>query len=81
MNLAERTTNILICSRKFTSLIAGALCLVPTMVYGHEGASVPHSHPHGIEAVVVSAFGVIALLLAGYLNRKHSGRKATKDVQ
>ncbi len=79
MNLAGKTTNILICSRKCTSLLAGALCLLPTMVYGHEGASVPHSHPHGIETVAVSVFGVIALLAIGYLNRNHSGRNASKD--
>ena len=79
MNLAETTTNTLICSKKFTSVVAAALCLLPTMVYGHEGTLVPHSHPHGIETVAIPLFGVIALLAIGFLNRKHSGRKSSKD--
>ena len=81
MNLAEKTTSILVRSRKCPSLLTGALCLLPTIGYGHEGASVPHSHPHGIETAVVSVFGVLALLLVRYLNRKHSGGQATKDEQ
>ena len=79
MNLAEKTTNILICSRKLTSVLTAVLCLLPTMGYGHEGTSIPHSHPHGIETVAVSVFGMIALLVIGFLNRKHSGRNASKD--
>ncbi len=79
MNLPEKSAGILIRFRKCTSMLAGALCLIPAMAYGHEGTSVPHSHPHGIETVAISVFGVIALLVIGFLNRKHSGRQASKD--
>jgi hypothetical protein len=62
---------------KYKSLPAAALCLLPSAVFGHQGASVPHLHPHGVEAGVTALGGVAALLVAGVVILIKSGNKSS----